>query len=465
MGSLKTAVVKKFAIFEKENDLFSRKYCGVPYWQMLRVEVARSLFFREETEVLQRKSSKETLWVKIKRQLGNLKSGLLSCKEARHISEHDFIYFKAVDRQNRFFDYWDSKSFSSFDMSYDYVEGAYSLGIKLFQSAMTYHVRKRFHFLGTDHSEDEFLKILENKLIKEFGSSVSYEEMKMFIQKYIIEEEVLRPFYRRIFDKVKPKAFVVVCYYTSQLYPAYKEAKIRSIPIIEFQHGTIINHQPYWFDDQRGLNNITPDYFLTFGELWSNYIKLLPTTKVVPVGFPYQAEEIQKLHTIATDDKVIIVYPAIIREFEILIDKFADIAVSKGYKIIVKIHPNQVKNVELYYPILVENKNIEVVCDQAKSIYYWLKYGRHHIMTDTTVALEAVVFKSCNICIATDFPHDVIEPILENGLARGFSTPEELLELIEKPLLPEMDLIREKLWKANAADNINAFFREFYMNH
>lgn len=450
--------IKKFVEFEKEENLFLRTYNGTPYWRVIRFEMDAHIF-STAYETWCSISKTDTYRKKFARQWKYLRHGLKSAVAFRKVEPCDFIYFKADAGHNKFYDCWDSKTgFRTMTLSYEPLEGAIDQGIQIFWSAVKYHVLKALHLIKRDEKEYQFLCELEKKMIKEFGYSLTADAMETIIQRYAVENQILGRYFEKLFDRIKPKVFVVVCYYTNQLYPAYRAARKRGIKIVEFQHGTIRNHTSYWFEDQRGINNETPDFLLTFGELWSSWIKMLDCTRAVPVGFPFQENELKKLEDVKQDEKKIIIYPYADTKFEKLMCSFAKKATEEGYDVYAKIHPGESKEVSIYYPQMTTCPDIKIITDQSKGIYYWLKLAKHHILTNTTVALEAVTVDGNNIYVATGFPHESSRILLDLGLARGFRTAEELLKAVKEPVDSSMDELRQQLWKKDSANNVRAFF-------
>ena len=89
-------------------------------------------------------------------------------------------------------------------------------------------------------------------------------------------------------------------------------------------------------------------------------------------------------------------------------------------------------------------------------------------MASTTVGLEAIAFDHCNVCIAEDVPHDQTQCLLDWGVARCFSTVDELKNLILNPLdltTEEAKKARERLWSSNASTNMTNIFRKFKENN
>lgn len=455
--------VRGFTEFEKKERLFDREYAGIPYWQSLRFDVCESAF-SDRIEKAAALNKEIKLHQKVKRLvcrgIKSIKSELALKKQA----PVDVIFFRHYEVSDQFYDYWElPKGINAIRIMRAMSKGNVALPDTFYmewpkvKSAVIYHIRKRLRLRAYDEEEFQFLKELEGRVISRFGKCMPAEQMHEQVQGYCHSKQSLQRYFGKLFDRLKPRAIVVVCYYSETYYAAYEEARKRGIRIIELQHGVINNHQEYWFEDQRGLNNLTPDYMLTFGRIHETWTKLLPDTTCVSVGFPFQEHELKRLTNCKTDEKTVIVYPQSTKLFERVISEFIDKAEPLGYKIIMKVHPGHSSNVETYYPLLSKKKNLEIITDQSKGIYYWLKQGKHHVMASTTVGLEAVAVEGSNICIALHVDHEQAQPLLDWGVARGFQTADELLELIRNPQEVDTSHKRE-LWEENASENIERFF-------
>ena len=456
-----------FCQFEAEENLFERTYNGVPYWQMLRFTVCEGAYSEriERADAIKKEGrKKQLLLLALKLPFAYINS----CIQFGNLKKCDVVCLwdiKKKNQESRFFDYWiappDIKTLRvneivNTDMldvwnQYNFIE-PYCKG------QARYYLKKLFGKIQIDEHEHVFLQKLEEKIKEKFGRSLSAQRMELEILHWLEVDKANEAFFERFFSKVSCKAMVVVCYYQNQLYAAYRVAKKRGIRIIELQHGALSAHQEYWFEDQRGLNNDTPDYCLTFGKAHSTWTKMLPTTRAVAVGFPYQEAQINKWKDLQTEEKTVVIYPQALPEFEEIIDQFVKVMGDKGYRLILKLHPSQAEEYNRYYPLLSHNKKLEVITNQEKGIYYWLKLARHHIVSNTTVGLEAVALSHTNICVATNIPHAQTQPLLDWGVARGFTNVVELVDLIENPSHKTMTEERSALWKPNAEKNICEFF-------
>lgn len=460
---------QRFAEFEKKEHLFERTYKGLPYWQMLRFVTYYEAIGDPVTKGdAVRKRNQGNKFIYFTRAL------LLALKSGwnfHHLQECDVVCFthkmKKQEKSN-FFDTWKMPANIRTLYLREFSEPEY-VTWKEEHNFVGPYVKSRLRLLvnkllgNSERDEKEFLFLqqLEDKLKGEFGASLSAERMEQEIQHWrplALESE---KYAIKFFDKVKCKAIVVVCYYQNQLYSFYKVAKQRGIKIIEFQHGMVKDHHCYWFEDQRGLNNYVPDYMLTFGELHANWMKLLDSTKVVPVGFPLNDIQLKLVKDVKMNDDVIIIYPEILPGFEEELNTFANIATKKGYKVFVKLHPMHTSRPETFYPLFSSNPNISLITDLSKTSRYWLKYGKYHVFGRSTVALEAVCFDHCRIYIADFVQHEQLEPLIDEGIAESFKTAEQLMERIESQKSTEKGH-REKfshmLWQNDAVHNIQRFF-------
>lgn len=454
--------VEELGRFEKDNKLFDRTYNGVPYWQIIRLTVYESIF----TDHIDRK-------IKIKEKIGtgqllkNLCKGLFYAARSnsglRKEKEYDVICFKADSNKDKFFDYWNmpieiSNLFirGNNDINELKFEPKYNINAPYLKANISFYIKKRLLRCKYDLKERQFIDQILNELKDIYGQCISTSYIEKEILRYIEYRKYYTPFFEKLFKKVNCKAIMVVWYYQMPMMIAYQVAKRMGIRVIELQHGVINNHEQYWFEDQRGVNNYTPDYFLAFGRLHIEWTKMLPSTRCLSVGYPFQEHEIETLKDMQPEKKTIIIYPEDQNEFELVIDKFVNMASNEGFNILMKLHPLQATQYEVYYPILSKNKKIRVIQDQSKGIYYWLRLGKFHVMANTTVGFEALAFDHTNICVAENINHEQVQPLLDWGLARGFHTPEELLELIRNPINRE-GITNNGVWEPNAEKNIQKF--------
>lgn len=464
--------VRKFAELEKELGLFDRKYHGVPYWQYIRFYVSEYCLSNRYDEIDEATIGKENS----RKIIYFMKKMILLFKDIFFMirpGNYDVILLKNDMLKDRFFDHWSlPSSISSLALRSDIYSNEIDfrekyIMIPRIQFRFAQAGKRFFRKNNCDNDEVDFLKNLEKRLFAEFGKAPSYLLMRDKIEHDILYNKYTAGYYDRLFKKTKAKAMAVVVYYDSDLFLRYKVARQYDVKVIEFQHGAISNHISYLFTDPSNDHIYTPDYLLTFGDRHKDWIQLAKNWMPFSVGYPYQEYMIKQFSDIPTNDKLVIIYPVEDIRYECLISEFIDKIQSMGYEAIVKLHPIYANAYREVYPILSKNKYVTFVTSQDKGIYYWLKIGRHHIMGSTTVGLEAMAFRHTNVCIIESVPHEQTQCLIDWGVARGFSTVEELVDLIQNPIEcdDKMNEIREGLWKKNSSENIQQFFEELKNHH
>lgn len=468
MNNFVTLDVGTFVKLEEELSLFERNYNGFYYWQSIRFIVcsyslqgnyARQLFAPKNQKTFMHYFT--TLFQMI----------IPVVIEAfRRVPKAELIFLRDVLLSDqKFFDSWDvpeNIKLANYKLFYTERNGndEHFLEWPKLKTAITHKIRNLLHLNKKDQQEKNFLIDLEKRLIREFGQAMSAEEMESAILYCSNYDENYCKAFKKLFAKIECRAIAFEGYYLNSLLSAIRVAQEMGITTIEFQHGTIINHQEYWFEDRRGLHNYTPDYLLTFGEAHNSWIKLVEGHKAIAIGYPFQEKMVKAVEDIETNDKEIVIYPQSDSIFEETLNQFTNEITKLGYIVYVKIHPLEMNDVSSFYPLLSRNKNLQVITSQKEGVYYWLKKAKHHIMATTTVGLEAMIFDHSNVCIALNTHHDTAQCLLDWGTARGFSTAEELKELILNPIdltTESAKKARERLWRSNASNNMKNIFREF----
>ena len=475
MGNENCKDVRKFVLLEKELGLFDHSYNGFYYWQNLRFAVCESLFGnRTVNEAAERRSKKKKLIPLTRKLLNGIAAAAKLRLQLLKRKQYDIIFLRGPAISDKFFDCWSlPEGMTSANIRYvpyfkEDRNDIMFLEAPRLRSAIENKLRRRFRLYKPDLTERSFLKKLEKLLKRHFGQSLSAAEMEQLIQDHKVIDKHYSRSYHTLFRQTKCRAIVLTCYYNQDTFAALKTAKKMNVVSVELQHGVINNHEEYWFEDDRAKHNYMPDWLLTFGDIHNSWIKLAKGEQVYTAGFPFQEKSISELKNILPDEKTVVVYPESFSRFEETVNEFINMIIPLGYRVLIKLHPLQAENIGLWYPLLSGNKNAEFITSQDKGIYYWLKTAKHHVMGSTTVGLEAVVLDHPNICIAENIPHDQVQCLIDWKLARGFSTAEQLKELVLSPLdmnTPYISEIRKKLWKENASQNMTDFFRRLKNNN
>lgn len=460
MNGYETKRVDLFAQLEKELNLFEREYCGVRYWHVLRFSACEAAFGVRTKREKRVKKTGRGKYVKV---LGSLFKEFGSLLGIICPKKCDVLMYAISALHERFF--------SSIELPNGVSGELYRLGTWKSPTGMSSRchgvpscflgVVSRFnnHKQNQDSDEKSFLLDLERIFKERFGQSLSAEEMEKAIQKYIRDHDGYCRYYERMFRKTGCRLVLITCYYTGHVY-AIETAHKMGIPVVELQHGVINNHICYRYEDIENTGWYIPDYLLTYGEVHKEWIKLPLGEKAIAVGYAHQQKRLGEIAKIETDEKLIVVYPKLSVAFENEIDELAHKAAMRGYKVVLKVHPGQANGFDTYFPLLANNKDVEVVKDQSKDVYYWLKKGKFHVMASSTVGLEAMVVDNAEVFVSLHAEHEQVQPLLDWDAARGYETVDELLKMLESAPPLDKTLAKNRLWKENAVENIKAFLRE-----
>lgn len=465
-------ITQSFMELEKEKGLFKRKYCGIPYWQGIRLKIGwtiTGIMATNETVSDTRKGK----WRKRSRLYKDfIKDFLNYCC----LKKCDILYFdggmegayrnvdgKQVDVYFGYFGYEDKYQV---ERCY-HIKGnkrnplkpgigvdlilPYKLMVKI-QSLL--NPQKRF-----DLKEDAFLHILCDEISKKYNKKISADTVIKDIRYNCELHIIYEKYYRKLLKKTVPKVIILKCHYGTAFYPLYKIAKEFSIPVIELQHGHVCNHLAYNYLDTSNEGKELPDYLFTYGDFWNEQIQLPMGTKIVSVGSPFLEAMKVKYKNDTPDERAIVFYSGTFsadgEELEKLAADFYNKYKDKGYKIYFKFHPGEASAWKNKYRILSESKGIQIV-DPKLNIYQMFARAKHHVSVMSTVMYEAVSFDICRYIYRFEgLKEDLLKicaPLVENGGAEKFSNVQELESLINKKTNTEVNFA-DRMWKHGAKEN------------
>jgi hypothetical protein len=192
-------------------------------------------------------------------------------------------------------------------------------------------------------------------------------------------------YYLKLFKKVNPeKIFMVQSGIQKGLFQAADQLKI---PTYEMQHGLVsFIHPAYDYPKQIDLRNSGnfPTYFLSFSPFWSDNIHY-PVKKIITLGntFFSNKPDPQPLEF----DLTIIFADIYTNDLIELLDNF----LSKGssVRIAIKLHPNQIKDVDYVTNHFAEFPNVKVIYDE-RTIKELLLVSDSILAVQSTCVYEAL---------------------------------------------------------------------------
>lgn len=281
--------------------------------------------------------------------------------------------------------------------------------------------------------EDDFCNFLEKLLLK---TSLRLKHAK--------------PLYVALFNRTKPKIlFMEDASYGVESY-IIKWAKGAGITVAEFQHGMVSSLYPAYcygkaIHDSPEYKQYLPDYFLTYGQYWSDVINY--PAKIVTIGNPHITTTISKLKSkcakyangilIATD-------PGSPQQYANLAIELAN-RLDDRFTISVKTHPLETPFLDERYPMLRNHPRINLVPDG--DIYEHLSDNQYCISSFSTVLFEALALNK----IVFLFDNEYTNIHVPSYVGTRFRDTDQLIALLseEKKQFIDSNYFFNRKWKEN----------------
>lgn len=467
-------LTQDFLQFEKEKDLFERKYCGVYYWQVIRLAVGLIICGYEDTNAIPDAIVKKN-W-KIKEYIALCKNYLTDVFNYYHLKKCDILYFdqgipyayRDVDGElvDVYFGCFEYENIYQIQRCY-YNEGSrrnpqnpgvgkgLTLPDRLILKIQSMVQSQRY----TDLREEEFIRFLCEEIRIKYNKNISADGLIRKVRKICKTYKIYEKYYIKILSKTAPKAIVLHCYYSSDFFILFKIAKEFSIPVIELQHGRTNNHIAYNYLDVSMKGKELPDYLFTYGSFWEKQMQLPVGMKTVTIGNPFLEAMKEKYKNIIPDEKAIVFYTSDFfmdgQVVEKLAVEFCERYGDKGYRIYFKIHPDEAAVWKERYLLLCDSKEIQMA-DPAMSVYRLFASAKHHVFVYSTVMYEAAKFDVCRYAYnfegALQNAFDEMQhPLIEKGIVQRIHNAQELEYLVSKGMKTDADFVNE-LWEPNAKE-------------
>jgi len=123
-----------------------------------------------------------------------------------------------------------------------------------------------------------------------------------------------------------------------------KKLKKRGIKVIEFQHGSVSEAHPAYNYSllPHSYHDYLPDFFLTFGEYWSNISHRYPVKKVA-IGKPFLESQLQKKQPEGKGrNKVLIVSQGAMTSQFVELTKKLRLKLTENFGITFRLHPGEI---------------------------------------------------------------------------------------------------------------------------
>ena len=221
-----TDLLEKFMEFEKTEKLFELEYKGIPYWQVVRVDIySKILDMRTSRQWTDKYSMKQGDALR-KRIVSLLKSMPRDIKNYWRIEPGELLYMdrmrgRKVDGKivDQYFDFWHFEDICSvrrctingYSGKYPCAEVGTSIPDAI--SALGHIWNKAVYKIKWKYAKDEIKKLQETceKINKKFGRVISSEQLLEQVLENVKYHRVYGRYYAKLLNKIQPKAIVLLC--------------------------------------------------------------------------------------------------------------------------------------------------------------------------------------------------------------------------------------------------------------
>lgn len=303
-------------------------------------------------------------------------------------------------------------------------------------------------------NEKKLLRNLRQKIFDVFEVKINIEEL---IQRTLEERKARLPLYRLMLRKTQPNLVVLAQGYEWET--MIEACKSLGIKTVELQHGIIYpSHVAYSFPGKSRKKDLFADYLLLWGEHWKSSIEYpISPHNLICAGFPYLDLKKEQSYSIDEKKDILFISQDIVGK---TLSKYA-IALSKDpeihYRILYKLHPFERLGWKANYPDLISSK-VVVIDQQNAKLHDLLAGSIIQVGVCSTALYEGLVF-GLNTYLVDEPCIEIMAPLLESGLAKKVSSPDELIECVK-----EREEIRsqsiEHFFRSDALHNIVVFLEK-----
>ena len=302
------------------------------------------------------------------------------------------------------------------------------------------------------------IKLFLDEINSIYSTNFDFNLLFSDIPYVIASHRIYKKTFQKYFNIFSPKAILLYPHYDEHMFSAIDAAKSLGIPTIELQHGRINSHEAYSYFENNLYGKYLPNYFFTYGEWWNLQINLPSYCKVISIGNSFLQSQLLCCSSLKETKQICFFSgPPTGKDLSEFVAKNIALLKKEGYKVVYKLHPNEIKNWKLTYPQLI-NSEIIVVDDPNVSIYSLLAKSEVVVAISSTCLFEATVFKTKKIFVYGKGNYAAMAPLLKINGATFIKSASDLLNYLKSKnskISSCQNNFSNELWKRYSPDYFN----------
>ena len=316
------------------------------------------------------------------------------------------------------------------------------------------------NFIPINKSEQENIDSLISYIGEKFNRVVDSNKTQAcreMLKRKAREIRIRKHLYKYFFTRVKPKIIFIEEGYYGSFSDVISIAKDLGIQVGEFQHGLIgPNHvgynYPASFLRSSKFQKMLPDFFLGYGEKWTNWIDI-PGEKI-NIGNPHLTESIGLVKKIKNHKKVILLMTAGMSYENFCYVVKPILTLTPNYRFILRVSPFEKSDVETRYGELLEN-GVELSVND--NLYDDLSLSDIVLTEFSTVLFESLAF-GCPVIIIEN-AQSIENSLMVEGM-NIVKDYKELLITLKKVGNIKWTITGEEYWAGNWKKNYIRFLNK-----
>ena len=277
--------------------------------------------------------------------------------------------------------------------------------------------------------------------------------------------EIYAPLFERWFRRLGVRVLVTSVPEVRENAVMTEVAHGLGLPVAEMQHGTVYPEHMVYDLGERG-SVYSPDYFLSWGDHWSEQLVNYPNVLAVSVGYPFLDHFVRicprRPRRNGDPLRVLFVSQGMIgAEMSRMALELARRIPPDRCRVVYKLHPNETNTWRTLYPDLA-NSPVEVVGNCDRNIYQCLQDTDVTVGTNSTALIEGFAWGAVALVLRFLPAGETMDGFCRAGLAEFVDSDEELYSKVRcmadgnaRTDIPEFDMSR--FWVPDAAQNVASF--------
>lgn len=305
----------------------------------------------------------------------------------------------------------------------------------------------------------------ERRTIREFEQAIETEFDIQFdllgrVKRHLARRQVRLPLFRRLIRQTDPELVIMRGAFGEMKSTFLEACHANDVEVVDCQFRSLNKNEGHYHYPGDRRKRVKADYFLSWGEFWTDSIELpFDDDSVFSVGYPYIEDQYNQYNDESTDIDLLFVSSLScgtdLSKFAV---EFIE-QVDEDLNVVYKLHPGEFDKWTEWYSWLTD-VDITVIDDQSISLYELFAKSRAQVGVTSTALYEGMRFGLETYLVDGQPGLFEMKGLLDEDFATLVDTPADLSERFDDSECynPHEGFDIEKLFEPNPRANFKAVF-------